>query len=138
MTTPVSQASSRGTAIREWVGMALVGAFSVVVDFGVFNALLYAGAAPALANLTALVVATLVAFLANLRWTFAHRDIENPRKAMLQFFLVNVISAGGVQLAVMGAALVSVDVAWLNGVKLVATVMATVARFWLYRAYVYR
>lgn len=133
-TTP----SGRGTAVREWVGMAVVGGLSVVVDFGVFNLLLYLGASPAIANLTALTVATLFAFVGNLRWTFSHREVNDPRRALVQFFLVNLISAGLVQLAVMAAAAVSVDVAWLNGVKLGATVLATIARFWLYRAYVYR
>lgn len=129
---------TRSAAIREWVGMAVVGGASVIVDFGVFNALLVVGANPAIANLTALVVATLVAFLANFRWTFAHRDVANPRKALVLFFLVNLVSAAGVQVAVMVAAAISLDVAWLNGVKLAATVLATVARFWLYRSLVYR
>lgn len=131
-----SPATSRAT--REWVGMAVVGAFSFVVDFGIFNALLTMGASPAVANLAALAVATLVAFLANLRWTFSHREIADPTRSMVLFFVVNIASAAVVQAAVMGAALVSLDGAWLNSVKLAATVMATIARFWLYRVWVYR
>ncbi len=135
---PGVESAGNRAAIREWVGMAVVGGLSVVVDFGVFNLLLHVGASPAIANLTALVVATLAAFVGNLRWTFSHREIGDPKRALILFFVVNVVSAGVVQVAVMGAALVSVDVAWLNGVKLAATVLATVARFWLYRSLVYR
>lgn len=136
--TATTTPDGRRTAVREWVGMAVVGGVSVVVDFAVFNVLLAAGASPALANLTALVVATLFAFVGNWRWTFSHREIADPKRALLQFFLVNLISAGLVQVVVMAAAVVSLDVAWLNGMKLAATVVATLARFWLYRAWVYR
>lgn len=131
-------AAADSRATREWVGMAVVGVFSFVVDFGVFNAMLTVGASPAIANLLALAVATLVAFLANLRWTFSHREIANPTRSMVLFFAVNIFSAAAVQAAVMIAATISVDVAWLNGVKFAATVVATVARFVLYRSVVYR
>ncbi len=130
--------SDRGNATREWVGMAVVGAASFVVDFGVFNLLLATGASPAIANLAALAIATLVAYLANLRWTFSHREVTNRSRALVLFFVVNIVSAGAVQLAVMAAAAVSLDVAWLNGVKFAATVVATLARFVLYRSWVYR
>lgn len=123
---------------REWLGMALVGAGSIVVDFGIFNGLLWLGAAPAIANLAALTVATLVAYLANLRWTFAHRDVSNRTRSLVLFFVVNIGSAAAVQAAVMIAAAITLDVAWLNGVKLAMTVVATVVRFALYRAWVYR
>lgn len=128
----------RGNATREWVGMAIVGAASFIVDFGVFNLLLAIGASPAIANLTSLAIATLVAYLANLRWTFSHRDVTNRSRALVLFFVVNIVSAAAVQVAVMAAATVSLDVAWLNGVKFVATVLATMARFVLYRSWVYR
>jgi len=131
-------ANVEGNATREWVGMAIVGAASFVVDFGVFNAMLASGASPAIANLAALAIATFVAYLANLRWTFAHREVSNRSRALILFFVVNIVSAGAVQLAVMGAAAVSLDVWWLNGVKFTATVVATLARFVLYRSWVYR
>lgn len=133
-----SSAAAEGNATREWVGMAIVGAASFVVDFGVFNAMLMSGTSPAVANLTALGIATFVAYLANLRWTFSHREVNNRPRALVLFFVVNIVSAGAVQLAVMGAAAVSLDVLWLNGVKLTATVIATLARFLLYRGWVYR
>lgn len=125
-------------ATREWLGMAVVGAGSVVVDFGVFNVLLASGATPAVANLVALAIATLVAYLANLRWTFSHREVTNRSRALILFFVVNIASAGAVQVAVMAAAAVSLDVAWLNGVKFAMTVVATIVRFVLYRSWVYR
>lgn len=133
-----SPAAVEANATREWVGMAIVGAASFVVDFGVFNMVLAGGASPAVANLVALAIATLMAYLANLRWTFAHREVSNRSRALVLFLAVNVVSTGLVQLAVMAAAAISLDVAWLNGVKLMATVVAAVARFVLYRSWVYR
>lgn len=141
MTQALSNGADAGTGsrvTREWVGMALVGGAAVVVDFGVFNLLLVAGASPAVANLAALVIATMVAFVANLRWTFAHREVTDGSRALIRFFVVNVVSAGAVQISVMLAAAVSDDVPWLNAVKLAATIVATVVRFALYRSWVYR
>lgn len=135
--TAVPGAAGRAVA-REWIGMALVGGASVIVDFGVFNACLWLGASPAVANLTALAIATFVAYLANLRWTFAHRDIGSPRRALVLFFLVNIASAAMVQGVVMVTATITLDVATLNAAKFGATVVATIARFVLYRAWVYR
>jgi putative flippase GtrA len=129
---------ARSKVTREWLGMAVVGVAAVIVDFGVFNLLLMAGASPAVANLAALIIATTVAFLANLRWTFAHREVTDGSRALIRFFVVNVVSAGAVQISVMLAAAVSDDIPWLNGVKLAATIVATVVRFALYRSWVYR
>ncbi len=125
-------------ATREWLGMSVVGAGSVIVDFGVFNLLLAVGSTPAVANLAALAIATFVAYLANLRWTFSHREITNRSRALILFFVVNIASAAAVQVAVMAAAAISLDVAWLNGVKFAMTVVATIVRFVLYRTWVYQ
>lgn len=125
-------------AAREWVGMAVVGATSVVVDFALFNALLAVGTGPAIANLVAIVAATLFAFWANLRWSFAHRSSVDARTAVVQFFVVNLVSAGVVELAVIGTALLTTDSLLLNVSKFLATLVTTVARFFAYRHWVYR
>jgi putative flippase GtrA len=132
---PPQKAPSK--AASEWIGMAAVGAVSVIVDFAVFNALLVIGTSPGWANLVALAVATLLAFLGNLRWTFRHREIANPHRSLMLFFVVNVGSAALVQVAVMVTAYITLETTWLNVVKFGATVIATVVRFWLYRTRVF-
>ncbi len=129
---------SSGKAAGEWLGMAVVGAISVVIDFGVFNALLWLGVSPGWANLIALAVATLAAFIGNFSWTFRHRDVTSPPRALLLFFAVNVGSAAIVQLAVMITAQLTIDPAWLNAIKFIATAVATIIRFCIYRSHVFQ
>lgn len=129
---------SSGKATGEWLGMAVVGAVSVVIDFGVFNVLLWLGVSPGWANLIALAVATLAAFLGNFSWTFRHRDVTKPQRALLLFFAVNVGSAAVVQLAVIATAQLTLDPAWLNAIKFIATAVVTIIRFWLYRSHVFQ
>jgi putative flippase GtrA len=118
--------------------MAVVGAVSVIIDFGVFNALLSQAIAAGWANLVALVVATTAAFWGNLRWSFAHRTVADPRQALVAFFVVNLASAAVVEAGVVAAAWRTSDPAALNAVKLLLTVIATIGRFVLYRTWVYR
>lgn len=136
--SPPGRSETASRPGREWLGMAVVGAVSVALDFGIFNLLLLAGAGAAIANLAAIGIATLVAFWGNLRWSFGHRSVADPGRAVAAFFAVNLVSAAAVELGVVAAAAVSSEYVVLNSVKLALTVVATVVRFIAYRSWVYR
>ncbi len=75
-----------------------VGAVAYVVDVGVFNALRFLGDSAPLASkpLTAKVISTvlavLVAYVGNKKWTYGHRNGQTVRKELLLFFGLNAIA----------------------------------------------
>jgi putative flippase GtrA len=75
-----------------------VGAVAYVVDVGVFNALRFLGDSAPLASkpLTAKVISTvlavLVAYVGNKKWTYGHRNGQTVRKELVLFFGLNAIA----------------------------------------------
>lgn len=129
---------SAGTVVREYLSMLVVGVISTVIDFAVFNLLLWAGIAAGWANLAALAVATLAAYWGNLRWSFGDRLVSSRGRSLVLFILVNLVTAGLVELGVIAAARYWDEPLQLNIAKAVLTVIATLLRFVAYRSWVYR
>jgi putative flippase GtrA len=129
---------SAGTVVREYLSMLVVGVISTAIDFAVFNLFLWAGVAAGWANLAALTVATLVAYWGNLRWSFGHRQVSSTGRSLVLFVLVNLVTAGLVELGVIVAARYWDEPLQLNIAKAALTVIATLVRFVAYRLWVYR
>lgn len=122
-----------------------VGAFAYVVDVGVFNLLRFGpgellGHKPLTAKVISVVVATLVAWLGNRYWTFAHRRTSSRSRELLLFAVVNV---GGMAIAlgclafshyVLGLTSPLADNISANGVGLV---LGTAFRYLAYRRLVF-
>lgn len=126
------------TPLRKEVGPFLVvGILAVLVDFALFNVLLWAGWAVWLANAVALLVSMTLSFLGNYKWTFAHREIKSLWHAYGTFTSINVLTLVFIELAVVGAEQFSSDSLFLNVVKAVATAIATVGRFFAYKRWVF-
>lgn len=74
-----------------------VGAGAFIVDMGLFNLLVF-GPMPLLAHkpvtakIIAAVVATVVSWLGNRSWTFAHRRSDRPWSELLRYGAVNALA----------------------------------------------
>lgn len=127
------------TPLRKEVGPFIaVGVFAVLVDFLLFNVLMWLGWPVWLSNAAALLISMSIAFVGNYRWTFAHREIKSLWHAYGTFTMINVAAVVFIEAAVVGAELL-----WepgglvLNVTKAVATAIATVGRFFAYKRWVF-
>jgi putative flippase GtrA len=131
--------------LAELARFGSVGSVAFLVDLGLFNLLRFGpgellGDKPLTAKGVSVVVATLVAWLGNRYWTFAHRRTETRTRELVAFAVVN---AGGL---VIGVAVLAVshyvlgftsplaDNIAANGVGLV---LGTAFRYVLYRRVVF-
>lgn len=123
---------------KEVAGFLVVGLLAVVLDFALFNGLIWAGWPVWAANAVALFLSMTFAFIGNCRWTFAHREIKSLWHAYSAFAGINLAAVVFIEVVVVGAEIVwSLDSLWLNVVKALATVLATVARFFAYKRWVF-
>jgi putative flippase GtrA len=126
------------TPLRKEVGPFIaVGVFAVAVDFLLFNVFLLLGWPVWLANGVALLVSMSVSFVGNYKWTFAHREIKSLWHAYGTFTSINVLTVVFIELAVVAAEQYDDSGLFLNLVKAVATAVATVARFFAYKRWVF-
>ena len=128
----------QGTARKEVGGFLVVGILAVIVDFGLFNALLWAGWEVWAANAVALFLSMTFAFVGNYKWTFAHREINSLLHAYSAFAGINLLAVAFIE-----AVVVAADIIWepntlmLNLIKVGATGVATIARFFAYKKWVF-
>ena len=116
----------------------VVGVVAVVVDFLLFNVLLWLGWPVWLANVVALLISMSVAFVGNYKWTFAHREIKSLWHAYGTFSAINLAAVVFIEAVVVGAdVLWHPNDLWLNVVKAAAAAVATVGRFLAYKRWVF-
>jgi putative flippase GtrA len=126
------------TPLRKEVGPFIaVGVFAVAVDFLLFNVFLWLGWPVWLANGVALLVSMSISFVGNYKWTFAHREIKSLWHAYGTFTSINILTVVFIELAVVAAEQFDDGGLFLNVVKAVATAIATVARFFAYKRWVF-
>jgi len=127
-----------GTHRKEVGGFLIVGVLAVVLDFALFNGLLWAGWQVWAANAVALFLSMTFAFVGNYKWTFAHRQIKSLAHAYSAFAGINVLAVVFIEALVVAAEVVwEPGALWLNVVKAVATAIATVGRFFAYKKWVF-
>lgn len=134
----------------ELVRFALVGAGTFVVDTGVFllleNTVLEPK--PVTAKIVAVVVATVVGYLANREWSFRARGgLARPREATRYFLvsgvalLVNAAPLGAsrylLHLATPYVSELAEQVADLVSAQVVGTLLAMAFRWWAFRRWVF-
>lgn len=126
----------------------IVGLTGVVVQFVAFNLLRYAGssgrgvlaAKPITAQVLAIGLATVVTYLGNRHWTYAHREKGSVAKELPVFLLLNGIAV------LIGAACLGIShylIGWDSPVadnisgNVIGLGLGTLFRFWSYRTFVF-
>ncbi len=126
------------TARKEVGGFLVVGVLAVIVDFGLFNGLLLVGWPVWAANAVALFLSMTFAFVGNYKWTFAHREIKSLLHAYSAFAGINLLAVAFIEAVVVTAdVLWEPNALWLNIIKAIATGIATIARFFAYKKWVF-
>ena len=143
--------SARSTAsptLSEATRFGIVGLTGVGVQFVTFNVLRYAGPGgagilepkPITAQVIAIALATVVTYLGNRYWTYAHRERGHPARELPIFLLLNAIAIGigAACLAIShyGFGLTSPLADNLSG-NVVGLGLGTLFRFWSYRRFVF-
>jgi putative flippase GtrA len=128
------------------VKFLLVGGFATVVTIGVFNLLVHVGSPPLLndqpilAYGVALVVGLAVNYVGNRFWAFDSPPPGSLWRQMLAFLAVNAV-AFAIPAVCLGVSryLLGLDSALADNVSanVVGLVLATAARWWLYRRVVF-
>jgi putative flippase GtrA len=133
----------------EVLKFGVVGGIGFVVDVSVFNVLRYWGDGnhgvlehkPLTAKAISVAVATVITYLGNRHWTWAHRHRSGARREMVLFFFFNAV---GMAIALACLAFSHyvldhrsplADNVSANGFGLV---LGMAFRFWSYRTYVFR
>lgn len=123
--------------IREMAKFGIIGVVNTVIDFLVWNLLLFIG--PIKAQVISTVVATTSSYFMNRHWTFRHRARSGLRREYMLFFIFNgmglAITGGILGIASYGFGID--DRLWLNVVRFFGIAVATVFRFWAYRRWVF-
>lgn len=125
---------------------ATVGALAFIVDISVFNILLFASIhllgtpKPLAAKTISILIATLVAFLGNKKWTYSARVGGKTSREAVLFLVVNGIAI----LATLGCLGISHYLLGLDSpvadnisANIVGTAVGTVFRFYAYRTWVF-
>ena len=132
----------------EAVRFGTVGMTGVLVQFVVFNLLIYGGPGsrgvlnhkPITVQVIAIAVATVVTYLGNRYWTYGHRERGNPVRELPVFIVIN-----GIAIAI-GAACQATSFYVLGLTSALATNISgnviglglgTLFRFWSYRKFVF-
>lgn len=136
--TSATEPSSPTHTRKEVGGFLAVGVAAVVLDFALFNGLMWLGWKVWAANAVALFLSMTFAFLGNYKWTFAHREIKSLVHAYSAFAGINLVAVVFIEaVVVLVEAVWSPGALWLNIAKAVATAIATVARFFAYKKWVF-
>jgi putative flippase GtrA len=132
--------------IHEVGKFGVVGAFAYLVDFTVFNLVLYATDEPIRAKIISTVVATTTAFIGNRFWTWRHAERKGLTREYSLYFLFNLVGLA------IGLACLVISHTWLGAAwpffrsaladnlsaNVVGVGLATLFRFWAYRRFVFR
>jgi len=127
--------------LHELAKFGIVGVVAYLVDFGLSNWLhLGLGVGPITAKTVSTVVATVVSYVGNRHWSFAHRARSGAGRELAVFTVINVIglvltlACVGVARYVLG---LKGGLAFNISGNLIGTGLATVFRFWAYKRYVF-
>jgi putative flippase GtrA len=123
--------------IKELTKFGVIGVVNTVVDFVIWNLMLFLG--PIKAQVVATCVSATSSYFMNRHWTFRHRARSGLRREYLLFFMFNAVGLV-ITSSILGIASYVFHVEdrlWLNVVKVFAIGVATVFRFWSYRRWVF-
>lgn len=128
--------------LQEASKFGVIGAVNTVVNFAVFNLLIWTVFAHGQlkANVVATIVATTSSYFMNRHWTYRDRPKSTLRREYTLFFLFN-LAGMLIELSVLGLAkygLGTDSVLALNAAKALALVLGMIFRFWAYRTVVFR
>jgi putative flippase GtrA len=124
---------------RELFGFGLVGGIGFVIDFAIFNFLLWLGVLPALANFVSVSLAGAAVFTGNLRVSFRHVVVGSKTRAISRFVLVTVLTVLINTLLVWAAFTALGPGDWVrdNLVKLTIVALLMVGRFLAMKFFIY-
>jgi putative flippase GtrA len=123
--------------IHEGAKFGIVGIIGVFLNDGIANALYFLG--PLKAVTVAVIVTTMISYVANRYWSFRHRERTTVRRETVMFFLLNGVGLL-IQWAVVGLThygLNQTDRFSYNIALNVGIVLGTLFRFWSYRKWVW-
>jgi putative flippase GtrA len=127
--------------IHEFAKFGVIGLIGLIITNVGYDLLHSHGVGPVTATTVATIIATIVAYIGNRYWSFAHRERTNVPREGLLFFVLNAIGLG-IQDAVVAF---NSYVLHLEHHKLaeflalnIGIAIATVFRFWSYRKFVWR
>jgi putative flippase GtrA len=128
--------------IHEALKFGIVGGLNTVVNFAVFNALIFTVFANGQlkANVAATVVAATSSYFMNRHWTYRDRPKSAMRREYLLFFAFNATGLL-IELIVLGGfkyGLGITSVVALNLAKALGVALGTLFRFWSYRTFVFK
>jgi putative flippase GtrA len=126
--------------IRELAKFGIIGIINTVLDFIIFNLLLFIG--PIKAQTIATTVSATTSYFMNRHWTFRHRARSGLRREYVLFFAFNgiglLITNVVLGIAKYGFGIDENDRILLNIVRFGGVGLATVFRFWAYQTWVFR
>ncbi len=127
--------------IHEFAKFGVIGLIGLIITNVGYDLLHSHGVGPVTATTVATIIATIVAYIGNRYWSFAHRERTNVPREGLLFFVLNAIGLG-IQDAVVAF---NSYVLHLEHHKLaeflalnIGIAIATIFRFWSYRKFVWR
>jgi putative flippase GtrA len=133
--------------LRELGKFGVVGGFSFLVDFAIFNVLRHVAGVESLTAATiSMVIAASVAFVGNRFWTWRDRERTGLRREYALYFMFNlvglVITLGCLALSTYGLGAIwpvfKGAIAENAAKNVVGMALATSFRFWSYRQIVFR
>jgi putative flippase GtrA len=123
--------------IHEGTKFGIVGIVGVFLNIGIANALYFIG--PIKAATIAVIVTTVISYLANRYWSFRHRERTTVPRETVMFFLLNGVGLV-IQWAVIGLTYYGLDQTGrlaYNVANMTGIVLGTLFRFWSYRKWVW-
>ena len=126
--------------VKEVAAFGVVGAFSFVIEMGLFNLLLHQHIGPLTSKAIAAAVATTFAYIGNRHWSFSHRARTGLGREASFFFGLNAIAlvVGELIIALFAYPLGYKDDHWvLSAANVLAIGLGTVFRFWAYKRFVF-
>jgi putative flippase GtrA len=123
--------------IHEGAKFGLIGIAGVFLNMGIANALYFIG--PIKAATVAVIVTTVISYVANRYWSFRHRERTTVPRETVMFFLLNGVGLL-IQWAVIGFTYYGIGQTGrlaYNFANMTGIVLGTLFRFWSYRKWVW-
>jgi putative flippase GtrA len=131
-------------SLRQFMKLGLVGGFNTIVDFAIFNALLFLLPderwEASVAVTISYIAATAFSYILNRRWTFALDGSWGSSRETGAFYLVNTLALAAILAIVEGAQVLwgPVSVLQLNIAKFAAVIVILFPKYAGYRDLVFR
>jgi len=123
--------------IHEGAKFGIIGIAGVFLNIGIANALYFIG--PIKAATVAVIVTTIISYVANRYWSFRHRERTTVPRETVMFFVLNGVGLL-IQWAVIGLTYYGLDQTGrlaYNIANITGIVLGTLFRFWSYRKWVW-